>query len=472
MRISEFVEAAKKGNINIIEHTKKALKEAEKINEEYHYITAWADVEQQAEQLQKRQEEGNATGKLFGVLISVKDDMCVKGIESCASSAILKGYKPLFNATAVERCIREGAIILGKTVQDEFGFGTFGDKAGIGYKKPKNPVNKKHFPGGSSSGAGGLTKLADFPHLSLAESTGGSTAAPASFCGVIGITPTYGRVSRYGLIDYANSMDKICTMARTVEDAALLLEIISGQDEHDSTSAPEKVPQLTDIPANVNGIKIGIIKEAFEGADNHVRKQVLDAVYQLEQKGARKIEISLPITMKYGLAAYYVLAMCEASTNLAKYCGMRYGQHEKLSGNYNEYFSRVRTQYFGEEVKRRILLGTFARMAGYRDAFYTKAAQVRTKIIEEYNNVFSQVDVIITPTMPITAPTAEEVKKLTPLQHYLMDVITAPINLAGLPHINVPCGQHNEMPIGMLITGKHFAEAKIIQVAKAVENNE
>jgi aspartyl-tRNA(Asn)/glutamyl-tRNA(Gln) amidotransferase subunit A len=465
--ITQFVKDALAGKIDLVAHTEKALEEAEQINKEYRYITAWAAAVERAKELQEQVKNGAAHGRLFGVLISVKDNICVKGVESTASSAILKTYKPVFNATVIQKCLDEGAIILGKTVQDEFGFGGFAVNVGKGYEKPLNPIDKKRATGGSSGGAAGLTKKATFPHLALSESTGGSIVDPASFCGVVGICPTYGRVSRYGLIDYANSLDKIGTMALTVDDAALLLEIISGRDMHDSTSADFPAPNL-DMPGAVNGLKIGIVKEAFaEGVDNNVRKAVMEAIYKLEQKGARRIEISLPISMKYGLAAYYTLAMTEASTNLAKYCGLRYGASDQLTGTYNEYFSRVRTNNFGEEAKRRLLLGTFARMAGYRDAFYNKAAQVRTKIIQEYVAAFKQVDVLITPTMPIVAPTFEEIKKLTPLQNYAMDILTVAPNLAGLPHITIPCGEINGLPIGMMITGPHFAEQKIIQVAKA-----
>ncbi len=465
--ITQFVKDAIAGKIDLVAHTEKAIEEAEKIHKEYRYITAWGDALERAKQLQEQVKNGTAHGRLFGVLISVKDNICVKGVESTASSAILKTYKPVFNATVVQKCLNEGAIILAKTVQDEFGFGGFATNVGKGYEKPLNPFDKKRATGGSSGGAAGLTKKATFPHLALSESTGGSIVDPASFCGVVGICPTYGRVSRYGLIDYANSLDKIGTMALTVDDAALLLEVISGRDAHDGTSAEIPVPKL-DMPGALNGLKIGIVKEAFaEGVDNNVRKAVLEAIYKLEQKGARRIEVSLPISMKYGLAAYYTLAMTEASTNLAKYCGLRYGASEQLTGTYNEYFSRVRTNNFGEEAKRRLLLGTFARMAGYRDAFYNKAAKVRTKIIEEYAAAFKQVDVLITPTMPIVAPTFEEIKKLTPLQNYAMDILTVAPNLAGLPHITIPCGESNGLPIGIMITGPHFAEQKIIQVAKA-----
>ncbi|MBW2969611.1 aspartyl/glutamyl-tRNA amidotransferase subunit A [Candidatus Woesearchaeota archaeon] len=466
--IKQFVKDALAGKINLVEHTEKALKEAEEINKEYRYITAYADAITRAKELQEQVNNKTAKGKLFGVLISVKDSICVKDVETTASSAILKGYKPVFNATVIQKCLDEGAIILAKTVIDEFGFGGFSTNVGKGYQKPLNPNDKKRTTGGSSGGAAGLTKKASFPHIALGESTGGSIVNPASFCGVVGLCPTYGRVSRYGLIDYGNSLDKIGTMAQTVEDAALLLEVISGKDEKDSTSSDQTVQKYSDAPGAINGLKIGIIKEAYgEGIDNNVRKTVLDAVYKLEQKGARKLEISMPLSMNYGIPTYFTLAPAEASTNLAKYCGIRYGASEQLTGTYNEYFSRVRNNNFGEEAKRRVLLGTFARMAGYRDEYYTKAAKIRTKIIQEYQNAFEQVDVIITPTVPMPPPTFDEIKKLTPLQHFMIDLLTVSPNLAGLPHITIPCGEANGLPIGMMITGPHFKEEKIIQVAKA-----
>lgn len=467
--IKQYVESAKKGAVDLVEQAHKALEETQNINKDYRYVGTFADPISRAEELQKIAKEGKAKGRLFGVFVSVKDNLCVKGVESTASSAILKGYKPLFNATVVQKCLDEGAIIICKTVQDEFGFGGFSVNTGKGIDKPLNPIDRKRTCGGSSGGAAGLTKKATFPHIALAESTGGSIANPASFCGVAGITPTYSRVSRYGLIDYANSLDKIGTMAINVNDAALLLEIISGHDPKDSTSATIQVPSMADVPGVISGLRIGIVKEAFnEQMDNNVRKTILETVYKLEQRGARRIELSLPVSMNYGLASYYTLAMTEASTNLAKYCGLRYGASEQLTGTYNEYFSRVRTNYLGDEAKRRILLGTFARMAGHRDAFYTKAAQVRTKIIQEYQNAFKNVDVLITPTMPITAPTFDELKQLTPLQHYMMDILTVPPNLAGLPHISIPCGESNKLPIGLMITANHFQEQKMLQVSNAL----
>lgn len=466
--IKAFVRKALSGEIDLIKHAEAGLAEAEKINETYHYITAFADVAARAQELQQQIANGTAKGKLFGVFITVKDGICVEGVESCASSAILKGYKPVFNATVVKRCLDEGAIILGKTVQDEFGFGGFATNVGIGFHKPRNPHDTKRATGGSSGGAAGFTQKFSYPHLALGESTGGSIVNPASLCGVIGLCPTYGRVSRYGLIDYGNSLDKIGSLAKTPEDAALLLEVIAGEDAQDSTTSTESVTAYSDAPASIQGLRIGIVSDAFsDSIDNDVRKRVLEAVYQLEHHGARRIELSLPTSLECGIPTYFLLSTAEASTNLAKFCGIRYGAEENLTGQYNDYFSRVRSNHLGEEAKRRILLGTFARMAGYRDAFYTKAAQVRALIIQEYDCAFETVDVLITPTVPLVAPTFEDIKNMTPLQEYAIDQLTVGPNLAGLPHISIPCGTSDGLPVGMMIIGPHFGEHKILQVANA-----
>ena len=333
-------------------------------------------------------------------------------------------------------------------------------------KVPLNPHNKECACGGSSGGAAGLTSKVDFPHIALGQSTGGSIVAPASFCGVVGLCPTYGRVSRYGLMDYANSLDKIGPIAKTVKEVALLLKIIAGYDPKDSTSLDEPVPNYEDfLDKDIKGKKIGIIKEAFgEGVDKEVESKVKEAIKLLEKQGATIEEISLPITKNYGVADYYLIAMAEASTNLSKLCGLRYGQHEKLQGNFNEYFSNVRSLNFNEESKRRIMIGTFARMAGYRDAYYIKAMKVRTKIIEEYKKAFKKYDILISPTMPVVAPKFEEITKLTPLQNYMMDIMTVGPNLAGLPHMTIPIGTNNDnMPIGLMMIADHLKEENLIQ---------
>lgn len=469
MSVAEFVRAVKEGSVDVVKTTQKALADVEKINEEYNYFATLDQTAlEQAKNIDKRVRKGIA-GKLAGVIVSVKDCICVKGIESTAGSAVLKGYKPLFDATVVEHCRREDAIIVGKTMQDEFGFGGFSTNVGKNFKIPLNPFDKNRSCGGSSGGAAGITSKANFAHLALAESTGGSIVNPAAFCGVVGLCPTYGRVSRYGLIDYANSLDKIGTMAKNSVDAALLLEIIAGKDVCDSTSSDNKLSTLK-LGKGVKGLRIGFVNESFgEGVDGRIAEKVKDAVKKLESAGAKITSVSLPLTFKYGIPTYYLIAMSEASTNLAKYCGMRYGATLDLNGSFNEFFSRVRTQFFGQEAKRRIILGTFARMAGYRDAYYLKAAAVRKKIIQEYQKAFSDCDVLVTPTMPVIAPTFGEIEKLTPLENYMIDILTVGPNLAGLPHISIPCGSVRDLPVGMQLIGNHFEEFELLEAAHAYE---
>ena len=409
-------------------------------------------------------------GKLSGVAVSVKDNICTKGMRSTAGSKILDSYVPPFDATVVEKVRREGAFVIGKTAQDEFGFGTF--SVNCAYGVPKNPVDTSRSCGGSSGGAACLTAAADFPHVAIAESTGGSISCPASFCGVVGLTPTYGRVSRWGLIDYANSLDKIGCIGKSVKDVALLLSVISGYDEKDSTSLNVPEENFTKYLKNsVKGMRIGVPKEYFgEGVDERVAKVVRDAIKKLESLGTKCEEVSLPHT-KYALPAYYIIAMAEASTNLAKFCGMRYGLEEELKGNYDEYFSAVRSNGFGEEAKRRIILGTYARMAGYRDAYYLKALKVRTKIIQDFKNAFKKFDVLVAPTMPVVAPKFDEIARLEPIQQYMMDILTVAPNLAGIPMISIPCGSVDKLPVGLHIMADHLHEGKIIQVAHSFEVN-
>ena len=446
----------------------KTLKQIEKLNNEYHQFNTLCHVQNKHE---------NKSGKLKKYAISVKDAICVKDINSSAGGAMLKEYKPLFHATVVEKLLAEGAIIIGKTAQDANGFGSFSVNVGEGLSIPLHPLDKTRSCGGSSGGAAGFTKLAEInqiSHIALGESTGGSIAAPASFCGVYGLTPTYGLVSRYGLMDYANSLDKIGPIASSTKEIALCLSIIAGYDEKDSTSVNVKIPDYElSLHKPVKGMKIGIINECFgEGVDKEIAVCVMSAIDLLKKQGAIIEEVSLPTVTKYALETYYLLAMCEASTNLAKYCGIRYGAHEKLEGNFNEYFSKVRDKYFNKEEKRRILIGTFARMAGYRDAYYIKAAQVRTLIIAEYKNIFKKFDLLVCPAMSITAPTFKEIEKLTPLQNYMMDIMTVGPNLAGLPHISCPTGENKKkMPIGTMFIADHFQEEKLLQVASALEKN-
>ncbi|MBT3721386.1 Asp-tRNA(Asn)/Glu-tRNA(Gln) amidotransferase subunit GatA [archaeon] len=456
MNSIDYIKLAKKGEIDVIKNTKETINEIKKIDKDYNYFLILDDkLDKKTTKLKK--------GKLYGLPISIKDCLCVKDMESKAGSKILEGYDPVFDSTVVKKIRDEGGLIAGKTSQDVFGFGSFNTNVGIGYKIPKNPFDKNRATGGSSGGAAGITQKLSKPHIAISESTGGSIACPASYCGVYGFTPTYGLVSRYGLLDYANSMDKIGIMAKDIEDVALMLQVIAGHDDKDSTSSNVKIHNYT--KQEKSKFKVAVIKESI---GKGVEKEVIDNLK--EKLGDIKYDlVSLPLTFKYSIQTYYLISMSEASTNLAKLCGMRYGQHGKLEEEFNEYFSKVRSKYFSKEAKRRIILGTFARMSGYRDAFYIKALKVRTKIIEEYKKLFSKYDLLVTPTMPNIAPKFSEINKMTPLQNYMMDIMTAGPNLAGFPHLSIPSGFSNEMPTGLMIVANHFNEKNMIDFAREIK---
>ena len=468
--ITEFVKEVKKESISVTEHTEKIIEEAEKSNSQFHHfnLIAKKSALQHAKEIDAGIKTGQHKGKLLGVPISVKDCICVKDFESRAGSKILSGYLPLFDATAIAKAKAEGAIIIGKTAQDEFGFGTFSNNVGVDFEKPLNPLDPKRCCGGSSGGSAGFTALTSLTHASLGQSTGGSIAAPASFCGVAGLTPTYGRVSRYGFIDYASSMDKIGVMSKKIRKCAEVLEIISGKDDKDATCIDMPKGFVDYLGKDCSNLRVGIIKQGFnKGVDTKIVKCVKDAIKKL---GLNTKEVDLSFISKYSLPVYYLLAMTEASTNLAKLCGLRYGVEEDNNMLYNDYFTKIRSDNFNQESKRRIIIGTFARMAGFRNAYYLKAAKIRTLIINKYKELFKEFDVLICPTMPIIAPTFEEAKKLTPLQNYMMDILTVGPNLAGLPHLNVPCGFVNKMPVGMLFIADHFNEKVLIQLGDYYEN--
>jgi aspartyl-tRNA(Asn)/glutamyl-tRNA(Gln) amidotransferase subunit A len=464
--IAFFVENARK-DFSLVEKNVTSLAQEIMLSEKkaLNYIEEFAheDVSRQVNELKQNFEQKDAKyyGKLFGVPVTVKDAICVKGIESKAGSKILKGYKPLFDANVIERARAEGAIILGKTTQDEFGFGTFATHT---EKVPKNPFDNERSCGGSSGGGAGFTAFTKNFHVSIGESTGGSIACPASFCGAVGITPTYGLVSRHGLIDYANSLDKIGTIGKNVEDAALLLEVIAGYDARDSTSLDAGF-KVGEAPLK----KMAVIKDFVEGCDEEVKKVFWDKAKELAR--FYKVEqISLPLNVKYALSAYYIIATSEASTNLAKLSGLRYGVQGEVEGkHFDEYFSEIRSREFSDEAKRRIILGTFARMSGYRDAYYLKAMKVRTKLINEFKEAFKEYDLLLCPTMPVVAPKFLDIDKLSPLQNFAMDLCTVPANLAGLPHISVNAGFVGKMPVGMMAIAPHLQEARLYSFAKVME---
>jgi len=433
---------------------RNVINECKQLNKEYNYF----NIIQEVKPLKK--------GELDGLLISVKDLICVKDVETTASSDILRGYKPVFDATVVKKVREQGATIIGKTVCDTFGFGSFNTNVGNSFKIPKNPVDPSRVTGGSSGGGAGVTKSLGEKHAALVTSTGGSIECPASFCGVIGFCPTYGLISRNGLIDYANSLDKIGIMSTKVNIVKKVFDVIKGHDSKDNTSIKQK-PKLF----KEKKLKIGLIKESLKGMDDQVKKQFNNAVEKLKSKYDVE-EVSLDFTFRYGIPTYYILATSEASTNLAKLSGMRYGVEETVEEkSFNEYFTQVRSKNFNEETKRRIMLGTFARMSGYRDAYYLKATKVRTLIIKEYKKLFKKYDVLISPTMPVIAPKFEEVKKMTPLQNYMMDILTVGPNIAGIPHASIPV-QKEGLPVGLMAMCDHLEENKLFYFLKLVEESQ
>ena len=403
-------------------------------------------------------------GLLAGVPIAIKECISTKGLETTCSSRILRGYVPPYDAHVVERLKAEGAIVMGKTNMDEFAMGTSTETSCFG--PTRNPWDLDTVPGGSSGGSAAAVAGGEAP-CALGSDTGGSVRCPASFCGIVGLKPTYGLVSRYGLIAYANSLEQIGPLTTTVEDTALLMEIIAGHDGRDSTSA-EKGSYLPGLNNGIQGLKIGIPKEYFgEGVDKKVEKAVWDAISMLEGLGAAWKEVSLPHT-RYALAAYYVIAMSEASSNLARFDGLRYGLRKEEDQDWHTTYSEIRAEGFGPEVKRRILLGTYALSAGYYGRYYLKALKVRTLIKEDFLRAFNDVDLIAGPTMPIPAFRIGE-RINDPLSLYLADVFTVPINLAGVPAVSLPCGFAGRLPIGLQLIGRHFDEATVLRAAQAYE---
>jgi len=404
------------------------------------------------------------SGLLAGIPVAIKECISTKGLETTCSSRILRGYIPPYDAHVVERLKSEGAIIMGKTNMDEFAMGTSTETSCFG--PTRNPWDTDMVPGGSSGGSAAAVAGGEAP-CSLGSDTGGSVRCPASFCGIVGLKPTYGLVSRFGLIAYANSLEQIGPLTNTVEDTALLMEIVAGHDWRDTTSA-EKGSYLPGLRDGIQGLRIGIPKEYFgEGVNPSVEKAVWDAISALEDLGAIRKEVSLPHT-RYALAAYYVIAMSEASSNLARFDGLRYGLRPGEDSDWHTTFSQIRAEGFGPEVKRRILLGTYALSAGYYGRYYLKALKVRTLIKEDFLRAFKEVDILASPTMPMPAFRIGE-RINDPLSLYMADVFTVPINLAGVPAISLPCGFAGHLPIGLQLIAGHFREDTLLRAANAYE---
>ncbi|WP_046175760.1 Asp-tRNA(Asn)/Glu-tRNA(Gln) amidotransferase subunit GatA [Domibacillus indicus] len=422
------------------------------------------------ERARKQAEDAQATGKtgvLSGIPIGVKDNIVTKGLRTTAASQILFNFDPIYDATVVNKLREAGTITVGKLNMDEFAMGSSTENSS--FQKTRNPWNLNHVPGGSSGGSAASVAAGEVP-FSLGSDTGGSIRQPASFCGVVGMKPTYGRVSRFGLIAFASSLDQIGPITRNVEDNAHLLEAIVGADPQDSTSANVPAENFAaGLTGDVKGLRIAVPKEYLgEGVSEEVRQSVLDALKVLEGLGATWEEVSLPHS-KYGVATYYLLASSEASSNLARFDGIRYGYRAEGAENLIDLYKKTRAEGFGDEVKRRIMLGTFALSSGYYDAYYKKAQQVRTLIKKDFEDVLESYDVIIGPTTPTPAFKIGEIID-DPLTMYANDILTIPVNLAGVPGISVPCGfAENGLPLGLQIIGRHFDEKTVYRVAHAYE---
>ncbi len=422
-----------------------------------------------AKEIDRKVFEGKPVGKLAGVAIAVKDAICTQGIPTTCSSRMLKNFVPPYDATVIEHIKREDGVIIGKTNMDEFAMGSSTETSHFG--PTHNPWDLSRVPGGSSGGSAACI-VADEAILALGTDTGGSIRCPASYCSVVGLKPTYGLVSRYGLIAYANSLEQIGPMAKDVYDCALFLTVISGHDPKDGTSVKVATRDYTEfLKDNVEGFKIGVPREFFgEGTSHEVEKQVWKGIHKMEELGAVCEETSLP-SLEYSLAAYYIVAMSEASSNLARYDGLRYGYRiDKDEGNWATVYSRNRRIGFGTEVRRRIILGTYALSAGYYNKYYLKALKVRTLIRKNFEEAFKKFDVLVGPTMPFPPFNIGE-KIEDPLVLYMSDVDTVSANLAGLPAISVPCGFTNGLPVGLQIIAPPLGEDLILQAAYTFEQN-
>lgn len=426
------------------------------------------DALKKAKAIDEKIVAGETLSDLAGIPIVIKDNMCTEGMKTTCSSKMLENFVPPYNATVIEKLEDEGAIIIGKSNMDEFAMGSSTENSA--FKVSRNPWNLDYVPGGSSGGSATAVTAGE-GFIALGSDTGGSIRQPASLCGIVGLKPTYGLVSRYGLIAYASSLDQIGPLSKDVEDTALMLNAIAGHDPKDSTSASiEKKDYKEALKGSVEGLKIGVPKEYFgAGVNERVKDKIYEALDVLVSLGATYEEISLPYT-KYALPAYYIIAPAECSSNLARFDGVRYGHRADHFEGFDEMFINSRTEGFGEEVKRRIMMGTHSLSSGYYDAYYNRAMKVRTLIKEDFEKAFETYDCLITPTAPDKAFKIGE-KTDDPLAMYMSDICTVPINIAGVPAISIPAGFIEELPIGMQIIGKHFDEETILNVAYTFEKN-
>lgn len=463
-----FRERLLKGEVSCKSTTESCLEKAKSSTDLNAFVQFFDESIEAAEKVDQKIIKGTA-GKLAGLILGIKDVISIKDKRLTCGSKILGNFFSPYEATVVERLRDEDAVIIGKTNCDEFAMGSSTEYSAFG--PALNPVDHSRVPGGSSGGSASAVG-AGLCHAALGSDTGGSIRQPASFCGVVGLKPTYGRVSRYGLVAFASSFDVIGPFANSVYDIALLLEVLAGHDERDSTSAEKPVPQYTSFLAReIEPLKVGVAKETLNaGVDDEIRESIEKQIDNFRSVGVEIVEVSLP-HLDYTIPAYYILATAEASSNLERYDGARYGHRAKGNEDLEEMYVRSRTEGFGPEVKRRIMLGTFVLSAGYYDAYYRKAQRVRRLIKQDFDEAFGKVDAIATPVAPTTAFRIGE-KTSNPLQMYLSDVFTVSANLAGIPAISVPTGKDlNSLPIGLQLMGRQFEEEKILMLANFIENS-
>ena len=454
--------------IKAVEICRAALERIERLSQLNAFITVTSErALAQAEEIDRAAEKGDPLPPLAGAIVAIKDNMVIRGVRTTAGSRILFNYKPPYTATAVERLEAAGAIIIGKTNCDEFAMGSSNENSA--YEPVKNPWDTARVPGGSSGGSA-VAVASGMATAALGSDTGGSIRQPASFCGVVGVLPTYGRVSRYGLVAFASSLDHIGPFSRTVQDSATLLQVVAGRDPADSTSAEAPVSDYAkELDGDVKGLRLGVPKEYFgEGLDAEVGEKVEQGLQRLRTLGCEVEEISLPHT-EYAVAAYYLICTAEASANLARYDGVRYTLRSGDSETLSDMYQNTRGDGFGAEVKRRIILGTYVLSAGYYDAYYRKAQKVRALIASDFAKAFAKVDAIVTPVSPFPAFKLGA-KMADPLEMYLSDIYTITASLAGITGISVPCGKSSDgLPIGMQILTSHFEEGRMLKLADAFE---
>jgi len=469
--VSELRAALDTGSLSAVELTERTLAAISRTDDA---IGAWLRTADEsaltaAAEIDSRRDAGQPLGPLAGIPVGIKDMICTRGLKTTAASKMLANFVPPYDATVVARLRAADAIPIGKLNQDEFAMGSSNENSAFGVVK--NPWDLNRVPGGSSGGSAAAIAAGQVP-LTLGTDTGGSIRQPASFCGVVGFKPTYGRVSRYGVVAFASSLDQVGPLAANVADATSLLQVLSGHDPLDSTSIPEASPDLiSELDRDITGLRIGVPAEYFgEGLDGEVEAIVRSAIAGLESQGAQVVPITLPHT-SYAVATYYVIATAEASSNLSRYDGVRYTHRTDRVEDLKSLYDRSRAEGFGSEVKRRIILGTYALSSGYYDAYYLKAQQVRTLIVEDFQSAFQRCDVIAAPVAPTTAFALGE-RTADPLQMYLQDILTIPASLAGLPCGSIPCGLDAKgLPVGMQIIAPALGEAALVRASAAVERH-